>query len=231
MELRERTRKEKRDAVWNAILVQIFTSTYSSALSNEEILCRIDFIIQNLTNINPINLFKCILYSDTTNEVGKLAIDYRLKFILDDYETTIRNGESYEIDNIEFHEKDKLNKEIHELCLALNVLINSKIMGNTQMDIRTCIDHLGDVISVKHRDIVNPTWNLHGGIQHIQSINQIVYCAVFNQNPHDGEIVNQKYRDYIYKHFETRCRLFEKLKEKYHTGIKLSHVQNRSLFG
>lgn len=231
MEKLTQFREEKRRDVWNKILTHTFTSTYNSILSEEDISIRVQFIISNLMKLKPINIFKSILYSDTSNEIGKLAIDYRLKFISSEYESCIRKGESYEIDNIEFEEKHILTNEIRELCIALNMAINNEIMNGKDMDIRSSIDFLADVISVKHREPQQPTWNLHHGVQHLMSINQIVYSVVFNQNPFDGEIVNEKYQEYIRTHFRTRCLLFEKLHEKYHSGIKLSYVQNRALFG
>lgn len=231
MEELRRIQKNKRDDVWRNVLSKIFNSTYSNFLSNDEIEQRIEYIINNMMKITPINLFKCILYSDTKNEIGKLAIDYRLKFISIEYESCIENGNSFEIENIQFDEKHKLENEIQELCIALNISINSEIANGLEMNVMSSVDFLADVITTKHRKISQPLWNLHEGVQHIMSINQIIYSVIFNQNPFNGEIINEQYRNYIKSHFSTRCLLFESLKNKYHSGIKLMYVQNRDFFG
>lgn len=216
---------------WKDILKRVFEYAYINILTSEEIMERINYVVDNIENIPAINLFKCILYSDTRNEVGKLALDYRIQFIGPNYKNCISTGESFELDTIDFHEKHILMKEIKELCIALNYSINSEIASGKKIDIVTAIDFLADIINIEHREHIRGVWNLHEDIQHFMSYNQIIYSVVFNQNPLDGKVVSKKYSNYIKKQLRTRCMLFERLKIKYPTGIRLSLVSDKNFFG
>lgn len=223
--------------VWRNIITPLFKRTYGDFLSDDELELRVMYVLNNLHEIEPINLFKCILYSDTKNEVGKLAMDYRIEFIGPNYETAIRTGSSFEIDSFHFHDKHLLINEIDDLCMALNVAVNNKItaevtpMINHRDDILSSIEMLADIMETKLREDNALFWNLNRGIQHYMSINQVVYSVTFNQNPFSGSVMSEGYCKYIKDSFVTRCGLMEQLKRKHKTGIRLELVMNRNFFG
>lgn len=218
--------------VWKRILNKVFSETYDKILDINQINDRVNYIITNLRIINPFNLFKCILYSDTNNEIGKLAIDYRLNFISDSYINTISTGESYEIDNIKFDDKHLLDKEISDLCLVINHGINNEIANNKEFNMKESVICIKEIISSDIRDNINDIYNLHEVLIQNMTLNQIIYSIVFNQNIFNGKNnINNYYIDYIKSHYETRCNLFNILHSKYKTGINLSLIKNKKMFG
>jgi len=223
--------------VWRNIITPLFKRTYGNFLDDEEIEVRIMFILSNLNNIEPINLFKCILYSDTKNEVGKLAMDYRIEFINSNYENVIRTGVSFELDNFHFSDKHLLLTEIEDLCMAINVAINNKITSEVlgiqdhRDNLLSSIEMMADVIDTKLREDNIMFWNLNRGIQHYMTVNQIVYSVIFNQNAFTGDVMNENYCKYIHGSFASRCGLMEQLKRKYKTGVKLELVADKNFFG
>ena len=74
---------------------EIFTKTYGEIISSQQINERMKFLEDNLSNLSPLSIMKTILYSDTDNEIGKLALDFRLRFITSDYQNVITSSESY----------------------------------------------------------------------------------------------------------------------------------------
>lgn len=221
----------KVEKKWINLLTNIFTSTYSNFLTKTEINKRIKFIILNINVINPINIYKCILYSNTNNEFGKLAIDYRLEFIGDNYQKTIMEGLSYEIDNFVFEDTEKLKKEIKNLCLVILDAVSTYMLSNNDYNFLESLNKLKGILHVKDVKKTKPIIDIHSGVKYLMSNNQISYSCIFNQNPFTGESVEDEYKLRIEIIYKTRCDLFKVLHKKYKTGIKLKYVTDRNFFG
>lgn len=217
--------------VWKSTLIEILTRTYHGILDESEINERIDFILSKINDIDPICLYKCILYNDTQLEVGKIAIDYRISFASTHFREAIETGKSIEIDNLEMPEKSELEREIHNCCLIINHAMSKSILSNTPFDMRAAKDELNSSFKVEIHPEIDHMWFRSGSINYLMSINQIVYACIFNQNPYDAEVVTNDAKVHISASYPIHCKLFAILHSKYRSGIKLELVRNSSFFG
>src|SRR5579872_5238303 len=108
---------------WTDFLTMVFQKTYSGILTDKEIQDRVVFIVSNMNSLDVQSLFRTVLYSDTENEIGRLAIDFRLRFITMDYASVIKEGVSRELES-DFPERELVRKETEELCSALGLYVN-----------------------------------------------------------------------------------------------------------
>lgn len=221
----------KVEKKWIKLFTNIFTGTYSNFLTKDEINKRIKFIILNIEEIDSINIYKCILYSNTNNEIGKLAVDYRLEFIGNNYQNIITKGLSYEIDNFVFSDTEKLNKEIKNLCFVILDSVSNYMLSNNEYNFLESLDKLNEILHVKDIKNSRSIIDIHSGIKYLMTNNQISYSCSFNQNPFTGEPVEEDYKLRVELIYKSRCDLFKVLRKKYKSGIKLKYVTDRNFFG
>ena len=216
---------------WKNTLNEILKRTYHNVLNEEEISERIDFILGRMNEIDPVCLYKCILYNDTEIEVGKIAVDYRISFASSHYREAIETGKSEEIDNLEMPEKSNLEREIHNCCLIINHAMTKSILTGTRLDLNMAKDELNSSFSVEIHPELEHMWFRNGSVNYLMSINQIIYACIFNQNPYDGKVVSEGSKNHINSSYPIHCKLFKILHSKYKSGIKLDLVRNSVFFG
>lgn len=218
-------------SVWKKTLSEIFTHTYSSILSMHELNERIDYIITNINTITPEALYNCLLYSDTRIEVGKLAIDYRMRFCTSDYINVITSGSSYEIDNLIHSEKELIMRDIIGAKILLNMIMFRRLNLSVEPDINKEVLELNKHFKFELHETDNNIWIPSEHILYSMTQNQFCYATVFNQNPFDGLPLNDNVSSSIKSQHKIRCDLFELLKSKNPTGINLLFVTNDNFFG
>ena len=208
------------------VLKQILGKTYKDIMSESDIQLRIDFIINSI-DISAESFYKTILYNDTDNEVGKLAVDYRIKFI-SDYETVIKSGKSIEIDS---YSNETLNSIINNTLSVINYAFVKSVLNNAPFDYRAAVNEAKSLFPIVSESIPNFVF-INGYALEYASVNQIVYSAVFNQNPFNGQPLNSKYSELILNsELKSRCDLMRELQKAHSTGISLNLVRNVDFFG
>lgn len=232
------------------LLLTIFTKTYRHFLTDEEINLRINYIIKKINRNDDVrNIMKTILYSDTTNEIGKLAIDFRLGFISDSYEQYINSGDSYEIDNIfvalndrnnkgkkisqdNYNKRIKFDEELKGYLIVINYIVNMYIMNEELISFKDAHNELNNVIDHEYIIPFTNGWNLHDKIQHIMSLNQVLFMVVYDINPFTNKKPNEQYKNTIKSNFKYRYELFELIKNKHPMLIdNLNYVLETDFFG
>lgn len=218
--------------VWKNILNPLFKKTYGEILNEIEISQRVEFIINELKNIDPKSLYKCVLYSDLDFELGKLAIDYRLGFISPEYQMIIRKGESIEIDSLHGPDGNMLRRKIMDILLLINHAVNLCIVRKEKYNIHRDQETLCSDLSGEVCGSLNPIWlySEKSMMNNLASLNQAFYAAIYNQNPFDGSTVSESTADHIKSMSPIRTKLMELLKSKYPSGIQLGIVRNQEFF-
>lgn len=221
----------RHETLMKQVLMDIFMKTYSEILIQSEVEKRVDFLISKKDEIPPVVFYKNILFSMTDNELGKLAIDFRIQFVSDNYKNVIETANSYELDNFVFSESDLLNEEIEQFCIVISSFISNKILGTTNISIEEMFGKLSEVVTISFRRNKGKILNLNNEISHFVSLNQLIFSVVFNQDIYTGLPVNEKVVEKVSFEYENRVKLMNKLKEKYKTSISLEKVRNVKFFG
>lgn len=223
---------EHSHRVWKNTLSEILNRTYLTVLTDAEINERVDYIISKKDELDPLCLYKCILYNNTQLEVGKVAVDYRLTFASDDFREAIDNGRSIEIDSLTSPFKEELEREIYNSCLIINHGMSKSILsGNISLDLEEAKNELNYAMKVELHPSRSHVWFRSSSINYMVSTNQMIYACVFNQNPFDGEVIGEEVKKHVSHHYPFHWSLFESLKSKYKSGIKLDLVRNCTFFG
>ena len=217
--------------VFFVVFYTILERSYKKHLKIEELNERAKFMTDNIDVILPENLFKSIIYCDTENEIGKLAVDFRLKFISSEYKEAITSGTSYEIDNLVGVFGDELRAEIKLLCIAVNHWMLKFYLSGETKHIKEHINELEATIQLKIRETIPPTWEVFDGVISRFSPNQRCYMAVYGVDIGNGRAFPEINRNIIKTNEYSRCKLFDLLKEKYKDGISLTYVKDKAFFG
>lgn len=209
---------------------RIFFKTYSKILDHENIERRINFIF-NDSRVSPFNMMKSILYSDTSNELGKLAVDFRMNFITDNYEHAIINGISYEIDTISGEFGEKIRMEIKENCIILNHLL-MKLYLESEIDIERAFESFENMLNVKYIKNIPLFWEFRDNISSLISKNQKSFMAVYGFDIEIESDLSEQSKKKLRCNYsdEMRCNIFEILKSKYNV-IDIDLVRNIDFFG
>lgn len=216
---------------WRITLEDIFNYTYSLILSKEQIDERINYILNNINTINPEALYNCLLYSDTRYEIGKIAIDYRISFCLNNYKNVIDNGLSFEIDNLITTEKELIMRDIKGTKILFNFIMFKKINSDDEIDIENEIKQINNKFIFELHDVDENKLVPSDHILHLMTRNQFCYSAVFNRNPFSSENLQTNTISHIKSTHKIRCDIFEILKRKYINGIDDIYTTNERFFG
>lgn len=218
--------------IFRLIFKEIFSFTYEEILEEHEILDRINYITSNIDKIEPINIYKCILYSNTANRIGKLAIDYRICFCSNNWKDTVKSGESYEIDN--FQKQNSLfSQMLNDELINLNYSIENLILSFKNKEKTNIQDEFVNLTEFAFLTLNRVPFGV--------SINQECYIAVFEDlfyPEHLADLINC-YEDgsdksHIYNSIKhnhpTVCSFFEILKQKY-KKIDKKYLKYSAFFG
>lgn len=212
-------------------LSDLFNFTYGNIISDDEINKRIGFITDHFETLQPLSIFKTILYSDTKNELGKLALDFRMKFISKNYENVIRSGESYEIDNLEDSFGNELRSKIYEECLVINHFLLKIDLLNSKEEI---ISHINEFFTFFEKEpikLTGLTLEVIGNIGMWMTLNERCYSGVYGINFVTMEKLPIENITSIKRINESRFKLFSKLKDIYKKPFEQSIVLNVNFFG
>lgn len=208
---------------WTNVLTKILKVTYDDILSLDEITNRINFIITNIKSIPPEALYKCILYNDINFEVSKIAIDYRIKFASNDYESVIRTGASYEIDNNDSYKKCVIN-DIENTLMQINHVMLVNILKNKENIIHDEKDELKKIFGYKIHDLNTNVWCLCDDMLYYMSQNQACYSAVYGVNILSGDKMLEEDIKLIKHSFPTLYSIFTQLKIEHPNGIDFKFI-------
>jgi hypothetical protein len=215
----------RASGVWSTVLNSVFTRTYGSVLTADEIQKRMDYVLENIRSIPAENLFKTLLYSDTTNEVGVLAVDFRLGFIGPNYKDVIANGRSRELDSFD---NSELKAIINDNCIALNYYINDAIVSGRTIEFANVFGELNEIMTTVHRPSRDRGWDLHPHVNALRTVNQSVYEVVFEK----PSVERRMHRSpAIHSYHGDRVKLFQELKRLYPSGVDAELVANSAFFG
>jgi len=223
------------EKVWKQFLTNILRNTFLEFISQEEINERVNWIVLNLFKINPDSLYKSVLYCMNNNIISKIAIEFKLKFITDDYKTLFQSPSSIEIDgNNYISQKDKLilNAIVNARCLSINhhielVLLQGKDLINDQF----AIDEISEYLKIPNYNHLPPTFVKDGHIVHYLTFSQLLYTVAFNQNPFTGMPCSNEIKDYVNKTYPERLKIMQLLKNSWPNGIELKYVRSNNIFG
>lgn len=208
----------------------VFETTYRNVLTHEKIEQRIKYIINNFRSIPPISICKTILYSDTRNEMGKLAIDFRLNFITENFENVITHSNSFELDTFEIN----LKPEIEEICIVINHFLLKLFLAqnNCPLCISKSYEEMKNQLSVRERENSGTMWNIRNGVISKLSKNQRCFMASYKIDV-DLEIEVSEQTVIAIKSekgYKERCKLIDILRIK-HPVIDIELVQDVNFFG
>ena len=221
--------------IWNDFIKKVLTDTFGSFLNEDEIKERKEWILSNLTVINPDLLYKNLVYMMNNNSISKLAIGYKLHFILDDWKELFNNPYTDEIDknsHLLKDEKEFLDRVIDQFGNVINHHIESIIHNHTYNqnndinDIFLALKDLGKFYELPNYNNMKKMYVESN--EHIYKLNigQILYFVVFNQNPVDGSQCDEKLATRIREHYHKRIKIMETLKVRWPTGIPLKYISS-----
>lgn len=214
------------------ILNEILSNSYSNVLSEDQINERVNYLHENFSIINPENIMKVLLYSDTENELGKLALDFRLQFIKDDYKNLINNPISIELDNLQGELGQFLRSEVSETCVIYNHFLLECYLSSKKLQIKEVHTLFENHLNVRYRERMPERWDFRDGIMSLTTKNQRAFMGVYGIDKDTGDKLSESVILAIRNDPSEglRCKLFEILKEKYNS-IELDLVNNVNFFG
>ena len=225
---------ETVDNVYKNLFRRILKRTYEKILSDEKIEERVSYFISKLRNIDQQKIFKNLLYNDTSFEIGKLALDYRLRFISDDYKNVIDEASSVEIDQSNI--SDFLNRQINGVSSIINhainkFILNGKINDDDFIKYEESKKEINDVFEVELHESLPGIYIENNYVHFYMTHNQAVYSGIYNINPYNDEPLLEATINFIKHSFNSRWKIFEILKRKYPTCIQDELVKNSVFFG
>lgn len=211
------------------------SQTFSDVLSETEINERVNWIHENLRNVTPEVLYKNLVYMMNLTPFSKMIIGYKIKFLTEDYKQLFFNPITEEFDgNLEIVESERIEifKTINNLCLALNDHSERCILLDRNFDdYQTTFDEIGTVFDIpSNKNSMNVIFSDGHNIYNI-TFTQLMYMISFNQNIFTGEPLDDENREHIIQIYTFNKMLMDKVKQKFTTGIKLSYVNSKRLFG
>lgn len=223
---------------WREFLTLIFNETFCISLSSDQINERVDWIVSKLKTIKSDKsreFYKAILYCMNSSSISKMAIGFKIDFMSDNYREVFDNANTPEIDdNKNLTEKDKLvlKEIILNECLSINHHMDNVILNNSNVrEIEVAVKQVSDFLKIPHYNHIGPSNVKDGDYYRYMTFSQILYCAVFNQNPYTGLPCSKELIDTITEHYPHRCLMMSTLKNKFPTGIPLIYVCDSRIFG
>lgn len=207
-------------------LINHFEKAFKNIINNDDLNRRVDFMLDKEKCTNPKSFYKCILYTDLENELGKLAVDFRLRFISQQYEQAIIDGSSYEIDNLNCDFAEDIRSRIDRELIVINdyilkcILLHSQINDN---DMNIVLDKL----NISKIDNIHPRLEIIGDRGIYMSDNMRCYCAIHSTNFHFGVTLTKNQVESIRSLYPERILFFDKFREKYTLplDIDLRHLE------
>lgn len=215
-------------------LKNILENTYKYVLSENDINERLNYLIQDFKKLPILSVCKTILYSNTNNELGKLAIDFRLNFITKNYKKVIIECNSFELDTFPGEIGNNLRNEVLESCIVINHFLFKLFLSgdNCPVCISNAYEELKNQLSVRERTNVETLWNIRNGIISKLSRNQRSFMGSYgidvdletNLSGKNIKAIRSEQSD------ELRCQFLDLVKVK-HPNIEISLVQDVNFFG
>jgi len=212
----------------------ILQNTYKFVLSENEINERVNYLIEDFRKIPILSFCKTILYSNTNNELGKLAIDFRLNFITKNYKNVIMNSISFELDTFPGEMGNNLRNEVLESCIVINHFVFKLFLSgdNCPVCISNAYEDFKNELKVRERTNVETLWNIRNGIISKLSRNQRAFMGSYgidvdletNLSEKNIKSIRSEHSD------ELRCQFLDLVKIK-HPNIDISLVQDVNFFG
>lgn len=223
--------------IWEKFLRLVITNTFKDFLNNEQIQERVDWIMTKYTVISPEKLYKNILYSMNNNPLSKMAIGYKLHFLLDDYKSLFENPHTEEIDDNNLLSNDDseiLTGLVKSFSMSINHHIENLILkkitdDDSILNIYTYMNDLSsfyELTDLKHMDDMFLNNDLT--IYHL-TFSQILYMVVYNKNPVDESECDKKVAAFVKKSYPQRLNSMKKLKEVWE-DIPLAYVNSSRIF-
>ncbi len=222
---------------WREFLNLILNETFSKRLSQEQIEERINWIISKIQTIKSSEakqFYKSILYCMNSSSISKMAIGFKIDFTSNNYIETFNDAKTPEIDdNSSLSEKDKL--VLDEIILNESFVINhhmdNVILNNSDVkEIETAVKQVSDFLKIPQYNHIRMSHIKDGDFYYYMTFSQLLYCAVFNQNPFTGLPCSKELIDTINEHYSHRCSMMQTLKNKYPNGIDLNYVRDPNIF-
>lgn len=226
----------KVDTIWSNFFRNIILNTFTEFLSIEQINERVTWIISQYKKIKPHLLFKNIIYMLNNNEISKMAIGYKLHFLIDDYKSLFLNPYSEEYDmNETLIESDKilLDKIIENFSFVINHHIEKNLNkndSNISLDLSEVIDELSNFLQFPKYELLGEMYVKCGNLVYRMSFSQILYMVAFNQNPFNGEPCPNDIEIIIEQNHKHRLDAMKTLKKTWVTGIPLIYVESYNIF-
>lgn len=218
------------DSIYSFIF-QHFEKTFKNFLTKKELELRTSYITENFTTLPPLSIFKTLLYCDTNNEVGKLAIDFRIKFINSDFETVISECSSFEIDNFESECKEELYRHIIQECSLINFAFLRKSI-NKDLNLEELYNEHNNVsLSLNRIDKCVCRAQLLDSKAYWLNSNEKCISAIYGINILDGSKLSNESIEIIENENRSRIELFSKLKDKYPNLHKSEFVKHCEFLG
>ena len=223
------------DEIWKQFLKDILTNTFSEFLSESEIEQRVNWIVSNLHDFKPFCLYKSILYSMNNTAISKMAVGFKLHFILDDYQKLFIEPYTEEIDknqSLSTDDKAMLDNIILNFCKVINHHIEKVINGENRVeDIDITVKEVSKFLEMPSYDHLKSSFIKDGNIVHYMTFSQLLYCTAFNQNPFTGLPCSNQVKSYISSMYHNRVQMMLCLKDTWSTGIPLQYVRSVNIFG
>lgn len=221
------------DLFWREFLTKIIHKTYKNLLNNNDIDERINFILENMYKIDPLNLYKNVLYNIPYFKINRYTILYRIKFMSTDYINLINNPSSIE------YKINGLDEYVHKYCILLNhfteTFINKKLkIENIELSIENLIknDEITKIYDIPGLvETVNVQYKHDNFISTI-TLSEFIYMIIFNKDIFNLSTMNEILINNIKSdiNYKTIIEYMQFLKSQYPEGIPINYVRSSSIF-
>lgn len=226
-------------SVWRDFVSNLMKETFGEFLTENEINERTDWILSNLNKIQPETLYKNIIYMMSNNAISEIAIGYKLKFMTGDWKELINNPVSEEFDS-----NENLTPEENQILLDIidhfgdvinhhiEMLIHDKNYNSQKSitDLLNTFIELNDFYNLPKYEAMHHMYVHVDSVVYTFDIGQILYFAVFDKNPINGEPCPDELKDSVKSMYKSRVMMMEALKKSWPEGIDLKYVQSTKIF-
>ena len=201
---------------WRKILFRLFKDRFGSLLNEQEIMTRVNYVVENFDSFTAEQLYKNCVFCNLKTPFARFSLDYGVGFI-DNFEETFKNPSSVEFD-------ESLSQMLNREMIIFNDYVESLINCDDPKYEKSSerISNFYDVPIFNHVETCVWMSDYENGFEkrYYCDIGQLTYASVFGILPQDGRKISNNFCQNVKNLYPQRVLYMEKFAKKYPSGTK-----------